>query len=234
MTARFRNRTRRRGPSLFPTRDLEAHLRAVTGDPDLPVVGIDEVGMGALAGPLVVAGVILPRNEPAWTAELKDSKKVKPAKRSHLYGLILRDALWASAMASAREIDEMGLAAAHRMAIANLLGKLPGLGDVGVVMDGYRPPAGWFTQRGRVVAAVCVPRADAAERCVAAASIVAKVERDFTMVSCGQWLFPKYNWHNNKGYGTPQHLEAIRQWGLCVLHRRSFLKGIVVDVEVAR
>ncbi len=176
------------------------------------LAGVDEVGRGALAGPLVVAAVILDPSRPI--AGLDDSKRLSPARRERLAAAILGSALaWALASRSAAEVDEMNVLGATRSAMREALASLsarPGC----VVSDAVKlgpQPFPVFSE----------PRADARYLCVAAASILAKVNRDRGMVEAAR-DFPDYGWERNKGYGSPEHLEALRRVGPSACHRRSF------------
>ncbi len=176
------------------------------------VAGIDEAGRGPLAGPVVAAAVVLP---PEFEAEeLADSKQVEPGLREALAIRIRAEAKWAVAVAEASEIDRLNilgatLAAMGRAAEALSIRPLRG------IVDGNRLPQGlpWPAQ--------AEVKADARYACVAAASILAKVERDRIMRAYGR-LFPEYGFEHHFGYATPEHLEALARCGPCAIHRRSF------------
>jgi len=176
------------------------------------IAGVDEVGRGALAGPLVVAAVILdPKRLPQG---LDDSKKLTARMRERLAHEVEQDAIaWAVAERSAAEVDHLNVLEATREAMAEALDRLrpsPGC----AVFDAVAP-------KDLAVRAVVEPRADARYLCVAAASIVAKVNRDATMRKlAGEYR--GYGWERNKGYGTPEHLAALRRLGASPLHRLSF------------
>ncbi len=179
-----------------------------------PVAGIDEAGRGPLAGPVVAAAAILPEG---FTAEgLDDSKKVSAPRRERLYEAITAagsGVVWASAAVNAATIDEINiLRATHRaMALAaSALTVQPGI----AIIDG-RPVKGFPYPYRAVV------KGDSKSLSVAAASIIAKVERDRIMLAFAQ-RYPQYGFERHKGYGTKRHLEALRAHGPCPIHRQSF------------
>ncbi len=176
------------------------------------IAGVDEVGRGALAGPVTVAAVILDPVRPV--AGLDDSKRLSPRARQRLAAEIVEHALcWAIAHRGPSEIDTVNILEATRAAMVEAvqaLTRAPGL----VVTDAVALP-------GLRVAHRAETRADARYRCVAAASILAKVTRDGMMVRLAAQS-PGYGWEANKGYPSPAHLEALRRLGPCEQHRRSF------------
>jgi ribonuclease HII len=180
----------------------------------LVIAGVDEVGRGALAGPLTVAAVVLPP-EPRIEG-LDDSKRLSPVRREQLAVQVRSFALGVGvAHVSAGEIDTLGVTAALRRAIGLALSQL-GTPPDHVVLDGL--PL-------RVVAnETAIVKADAKVAAVAAASIVAKVTRDALMRSFAV-DHPEYGFEINKGYGTSEHLAAISRHGPCPIHRRSFSWG---------
>lgn len=178
------------------------------------IAGVDEVGRGALAGPMTVAAVVLPA-EPRIEG-LDDSKRLTPARREELAEVVRRTALSVGvAHVSAAEIDALGLTGALRRAITLALAQLPTPPDH-VVLDGH--PLRVVENETAIV------KADAKVAAVAAASIVAKVTRDSLMRSISN-DHPEYDFHINKGYGTTEHLAALLRHGPCALHRRSFTLG---------
>lgn len=179
------------------------------------VAGADEAGRGALAGPLVAAAVILPQGaELGGLRGLDDSKRLSPGRRQELFARILESAeSWSFACVSAAEIDGRGLQESNIAALREALAGLSPPPDLAVVdyyrVDGLNLPQ-WS-----------VVHADRSCRCVAAASILAKVIRDHLMwhwwVCC-----PQYGFERHKGYGTALHLEAIAEYGPAACHRGSF------------
>lgn len=184
------------------------------------VAGLDEAGRGPLAGPVVAAACVLPDPLPPPLAALDDSKKLSEEERERLYPLIVEHATaWGVASVEAPRIDEVNILRASLEAMADALmdceRRLAALVS-GCVLDGNQraplPP--------RVVQR-CVVGGDALSRPVMAASILAKVTRDRRMVE-EHGRYPGYGFDAHKGYGTPQHLRALRELGPTPIHRRSF------------
>ncbi|MCB0070392.1 MAG: ribonuclease HII [Caldilineaceae bacterium] len=180
------------------------------------IAGVDEAGRGALAGPVAAAAVIVPElGAPAgvW-AEVRDSKQLRPAVRETLAAAVRAEALaHAVGMASAAEIDEMGIAPATRLAMTRAIAALQPAADF-LLID-------WVRLSALALAQVSFARADALSVSVAAASILAKVARDAHMVQLDA-LHPGYAFAAHKGYGAPAHLAALQQLGPCPEHRHSF------------
>lgn len=175
--------------------------------------GTDEAGRGCLAGPVVAAAVILPKDfsDPL----LKDSKLLKAREREDLKQIICEKAhCWAIAEASAEEIDQLNILKASMLAMHRALEKLPLLPELILVDGNHFPPYGYIPHR-------CFVKGDNMYASIAAASVLAKTYRDELMTRLSL-EFPEYDWENNAGYGTPKHLEAIRQWGLTPWHRKTF------------
>jgi len=181
--------------------------------PDLIEAGCDEVGRGCLAGPVVAAAVILPKN---YTHELlNDSKQLTKEERNSLQSDIIRDALaWAVAEVSNEEIDKINILNASFKAMHNALDKLV-IRPQFLLIDGNR-----FKPYGEVNFE-CVIKGDATYLSIAAASVLAKNYRDDLMSKFSE-EFPGYGWHTNVGYPTEEHRDGIRQLGITPLHRRSF------------
>ena len=178
------------------------------------IAGVDEVGRGALAGPLTAGAVVL---APAPRIEgLDDSKRLTPARREKLANVIREQAVTVCvAHVSASEVDSLGMTAALRRVMGLAIEGL-GLTVDHVVLDGLPM---------RVVEnETAVVRGDGSVAAIAAASIVAKVARDALMRSLAA-EYPAYGFEVNKGYGTSDHLAAISREGLCSVHRRSFTIG---------
>ena len=176
------------------------------------VAGVDEVGRGPLAGPVVAAAVILdPDDIPKG---LNDSKKLKPAERERLFGEILARSLVSLASVSAAEIDRIDIRQATLLAMRQALAGLAEAPDH-VLVDGLDVPP-FLPFPGTAVV-----RGDARSLSIAAASIVAKVMRDRIMTRMGE-AFPVYGFSRHMGYGTARHLDAIARHGPCPHHRRSF------------
>ncbi len=176
-----------------------------------PVCGVDEAGRGPWAGPVVAAAVILHRD---WDAAgVNDSKRLSAAVRERLRGTIEAHAQVGTGLASVYEIDRLNILNATLLAMRRAvlaLAHLPGC----VLVDGNRRPE-------LPCCARAVPRGDARSLSIAAASIVAKVERDRLMAGLAR-EFPGYGWERNAGYGTPEHTAGIERLGISPHHRRSF------------
>jgi len=186
------------------------------------IAGLDEVGRGSLFGPVVAAAVILPadwllRRPPAWVSDIDDSKLVAAPRRSELAAALLREAAGVGiGMASATEIDTLNIYQAARLAMVRALGSLPEPPDV-LLVDGFPIKEVDYRQMG-------VPQGDRTSRSIAAASIVAKVFRDGLMATFDS-LYEGYGLARNKGYGTEEHLRALKERGPTGLHRASFKLG---------
>ena len=183
------------------------------------VVGVDEAGRGPLAGPVVAAAVVLCKPRPAG---LDDSKKLCPQTRGRLDLAIRRRCAWGVGVVEVEEIDRLNIFGATMLAMAlavarlcEALGRDPDLVlvDGNLTPHGRRPEWRW--------AAKPIVGGDASEPAISAASIVAKEWRDRIMRDYHS-THPHYGWESNKGYGTPDHLEALRLHGPTPLHRRSF------------
>ncbi len=177
------------------------------------IAGIDEAGRGPLAGPVAAAVVILP--ERFRCKGLDDSKKIAPAKRQELYDIIVGNGKvsWAVAMADVTEIDSINILRATHLAMRRAVEALPRLPDH-CLIDGLRVPNFPHPHDGIV-------RGDSLSLSIAAASIIAKVTRDTLMRSLHE-EFPQYGFIRHQGYGTKEHLEALRNHGPCRHHRVSF------------
>lgn len=180
------------------------------------VAGVDEAGRGALAGPVVAAAVIVPCDAPlagVW-AQVRDSKQLQPAAREQLAEQIQAAAEgWGIGVVAAPIIDQIGIAAATRRAMAQAIASLIPPPDA-LLIDWVRLPLVNLPQR-------CLPKADSRIVSVAAASILAKVTRDRLLVAVHD-RFPAYGFAAHKGYGTRAHLAALAECGPCAEHRRSF------------
>lgn len=198
------------------TRTLENSLRRVGF---CHVAGVDEVGRGCLAGPVMAAAVVL---DPArHIPGLADSKAVPCEERDELYERIVRLAVaWAVASSDPREIDAVNIHRASLGAMRRAVLALVPLPDV-VLVDAFRIPDIPMAQRG-------VPHGDRRCAAIAAASIVAKVTRDREMVALHQ-ADPRYGFDRHKGYATADHLNAVAQFGYSDAHRRSFRAATLFD-----
>ena len=178
------------------------------------VFGLDEVGRGPLAGPVYAGAVMLePGRRYRWARAVRDSKMLKPEEREKLAAAIQRDVVWAVGMASAREIDRMGIVKATNIAMARALGAVAAEPEH-LLLDAFRLPCLDVPQTPII-------KGDATSVSIAAASIVAKVTRDRWMERvCDR--FPGYDFCKNKGYTTRDHLDALARLGPCTLHRMSW------------
>lgn len=181
------------------------------------ICGIDEVGRGPFAGPVVAAAVILPKD--CDILYLNDSKKVSPKKRETLYDEIYEKALAVGiGMASEKVIDEINILNATYEAMRTAVSNLSAAPDL-LLNDAVTIP-------GIETAQVPIIKGDAQSASIAAASIVAKVTRD-RMMEEYDLIYPQYQFSKNKGYGTKAHIEAIKEHGICPLHRRSFVRKYI-------
>jgi ribonuclease HII len=176
------------------------------------VAGIDEAGRGPLAGPVVAAAVILPRQ--GINQELFDSKKLSPQKRDDLYGVILSEALGVGVgIVGQKTIDLLNILEATLEAMALAVKNLSLPPDF-LLIDGLQGPRLPIPQKP-------IPKGDQLSNSISAASIIAKVTRDRMMEEYHQ-KYPLYNFARHKGYGTKEHLKAIQTYGICELHRKTF------------
>jgi ribonuclease HII len=174
------------------------------------IVGVDETGRGPLAGPVVAAAVILC---PDGIPGLDDSKKLPAKRRAELESQIKAQCRWAIGEASVEEIDRINILQATMLAMARAVEAL-GVEPAEVLVDGNRLPRWRYAARAII-------GGDALHPCISAASIIAKEHRDRFMIRMAQ-DFPGFGWERNMGYGTAQHLAALRQYGPTPLHRTSF------------
>ena len=179
------------------------------------ICGVDEAGRGPLAGPVCAAAVILP---PDLELEgLNDSKKLSEKRREALYPLICEQALaYGIAFASEQEIDELNILQATFLAMRRAVGQLGQKPDLALVDGNREPDFGDIPVR-------TIIKGDSRSANIAAASILAKVTRDRFMLE-QDTVYPQYGFAVHKGYGTQKHYAALREFGPCPIHRRSFLK----------
>ncbi|MCL0070807.1 ribonuclease HII [Dehalococcoidia bacterium] len=179
------------------------------------VAGIDEVGRGPLAGPVVAAAVILsPESRLSWLHQVRDSKRLAPRKREFLSSCIQREALAVGVgVVLPDTIDACGIVAATRLAMRLAVEKLAQSPDF-LLID-------WITMPELDIPQRSITRGDNFSRSIAAASIVAKVYRDRLMMEYDS-LYSGYGFARNKGYPTIEHLAKLRRLGCCPIHRASF------------
>ena len=179
------------------------------------IAGMDEVGRGPLAGNVVTACVVMPE-EPAilW---VDDSKKISETRREKVFDEILKHALYIGiGEVTPEEIDRINILEATRKAMREAAAQVPA--DV-FLIDAV-------TKLGLNGQEIAVIKGDASSYSIAAASIVAKVTRDRQMIEMDR-LYPEYGFARNKGYGTKEHIEALKRIGPCPIHRKSFIGHFV-------
>lgn len=179
------------------------------------ICGIDEAGRGPLAGPVVVAGVIMPKD--SMIEFVNDSKKVTEKRREKLYDVIMEEAIsYCVSVIDQDVIDEINILNATKKGVTEVVDGLEIKPDL-ILVDALEH----INTRG--IPYEPLIKGDARCYNIAAASILAKVTRDRIM---RQWdeIYPEYGFLSNKGYGTAKHIEAIKQYGLCPIHRKSFTK----------
>lgn len=188
------------------------------------VIGVDEVGRGPLAGPVVAAAVSFKNNlDEDWWEQITDSKKLSLKKRDYLYEQILKNSLYSFGVASVEEIEQLNilqasLLAMHR-AVDDLL-KQSNHSNTFVLIDGRNIIPNLPVKQESIV------RGDSVVHSIAAASVIAKVYRDNLMQQLAE-QFPNYGLEKHKGYGTKFHIEAIRKHGLSIIHRPSFCTNFI-------
>ena len=182
--------------------------------------GIDEVGRGPRAGPVCAAAVILPKDHPVLY--LNDSKKLSEKKREELFEVLQKEAVSIGvAFESPEVIDRINILQATYSAMRKAVAQLDPQPD-GTLNDAVTIP-------GLAVRQVPIIKGDAKSVSIAAASIIAKVTRDRLMEEYDA-VYPQYHFAKNKGYGTAEHIAALREYGPCPIHRRSFIGHFCQDV----
>ena len=182
------------------------------------ICGIDEAGRGPLAGPVVVGAVIMPKD--SFIEGVNDSKKVSEKKREKLYDEITENAIaWSVGIVDQKTIDEINILNATKLALKKALEGLKQRPDIIMVdaldkMDTLGIPY------------ISVIKGDAKIYSISAASIIAKVTRDRIMREWDE-VYPMYGFAKHKGYGTAMHIQALKENGPCMLHRRSFIKNFI-------
>ena len=181
------------------------------------VCGVDEAGRGPLAGPVCAAAVILPAG--LVIEGVNDSKKLSEKKREELFPVICEKALaYGIGWADEREIDEINILQATYRAMKRAVESLPLTADYALIDGNRMPPL--------AIPGTTLVKGDALSMSIAAASILAKVSRDRVMVQFSR-EYPQYGFEQHKGYGTAAHVQALREYGPCPLHRQSFLQKIL-------
>lgn len=181
------------------------------------ICGIDEVGRGPLAGPVVAGAVILPKD--CDILYINDSKQLSEKKREELYDIIMEKAIaCAVGYATPERIDEINILQATYEAMREAINKLTPAPDI-LLNDAVNIP-------GVVLPQVPIIKGDAKSISIGAASIIAKVTRDRLMVEYDK-VFPEYDFAGNKGYGSASHIAALKKYGPTPIHRKSFIKNFI-------
>jgi ribonuclease HII len=213
-------------PKRFPTLEQE---RALLRAGYAPIAGLDEAGRGAWAGPVSAAAVILPLGDPALSEKLRgvcDSKMCTARQRDELYEQIIEVAVaWKVALVPARRIDRIGIVPATREAMQAAIVELA-LPPQALLIDALKLPAIALPQRS-------MNKGDILSLTIAAASILAKVTRDRTMIALGE-RHPGYGFERHKGYGTPQHQQALQASGPLDIHRWTFSPVAAAAAQLGR
>jgi len=203
-------------------REIELNLfnRGITA-----VAGIDEAGRGPLAGPVVAAAAILQPN--VTIPGLDDSKKLTESKRNKIFEHLLNsDCIYSVQFVDAATIDEIGIKPATHLAMKRAAKEVAAIAEIQhILIDGNDNLPFEIAQ----IPYEYVIKGDALCDCIAAASVLAKVSRDRFMVESAA-KFPQYGFGGHKGYGTAAHIAAIREFGFCPLHRRSFMTAKVLGI----
>ena len=182
------------------------------------IAGIDEAGRGPLAGPVVVGIVILPKD--SMIEGVNDSKKISEKKREKIYEQIIENAIdWSVGVADQKEIDKINILQATKLALKRAIEGLvvkPNL----ILVDALTNIDTLGIPYKSII------KGDAKEYSIAAASIIAKVTRDRMMYEYDK-IYPEYGFAGHKGYGTAKHIQAIKEVGPCMIHRKTFIKNFM-------
>ena len=176
------------------------------------IAGVDEVGRGSLIGPVYAAAVILKKN--IIKNEIKDSKKLTKIEREKLAKFIKKNSTWAIGSASVKEIEKLNILSASLLAMKRAIKKLKVKPNL-VLIDGNKSP-----ELSNYLIKTII-KGDQKIKEISAASIIAKVSRDKLMFKMSE-SFKKYKWDSNAGYGTKDHIKAIRKYGITKFHRKTF------------
>lgn len=185
------------------------------------ICGIDEAGRGPLAGPVFAAAVILPKGH--IVEGVNDSKKLCEKKRDLLFDKIIDECIcYSIGVANEEEIDEINILQATFLAMKRAVASLEIKPDIALI-DGNRKPGLDITEWDII-------KGDSKSASIAAASILAKVSRDRYMLDIAE-KYPEYQFEKHKGYGTKLHYEMIEKYGICEIHRRTFLKKVLKNEQ---
>lgn len=183
------------------------------------ICGIDEAGRGPLAGPVVVASAIMPRD--SMIEGVNDSKKISEKKREKVFEEIIKEAVsYGVGIIDENKIDEINILQATKLGLTTSLKELKVKPDF-ILVDALREINTFDIQYMSII------KGDALSYSIAAASIIAKVTRDRIMLMYDE-MYPEYGFAKHKGYGTAAHIEAIKKYGLCPIHRESFTKNFIM------
>ena len=203
---------------IFPEGKGEDHLQQVNKSFE---IGVDEVGRGSVFGPIFAAAVVLSTKncKKLKNLGLDDSKKLTPKKREDLLPEIIKlSSDWGIGQSSVREIDKYGIRFANEISMLRAIYKLKPVPSQ-ILIDGNLPLRLWHGHQKNII------KGDSKFASIAAASIIAKVNRDLLMTRFDE-KFKGYFLSKNKGYGTKQHFLSLKKYGLTKLHRKSFLKNL--------
>lgn len=193
------------------------------------IVGVDEVGRGCIAGPIVAGAVVWSPDILEWErvgelekfstlSQITDSKKLSAKKRETLSAFILEHCLgYAFAEVSAEEIDEKGISYANKKAMHDAVEQVREKSGVDAILSDH------FPVKIGAITSMAITKGDALSLTIASASIIAKVYRDTLMHGTYHTQFSQYGFNKHVGYGTKQHMDAIKEFGPCKLHRKTFL-----------
>ena len=182
------------------------------------IAGIDEAGRGPLAGPVVIGCVIM--NKESFIEYVNDSKKVSEKRREMLYEKITEEAIsWSTGIVWQNEIDEINILNATKKALTMAIDNLDVKPDM-ILVDALDK----IDTRG--IPYISVIKGDAKIYSISVASIIAKVTRDRIMREYDE-VYPEYEFSSHKGYGTAKHVQAIKEYGICPLHRKTFVKNFI-------
>lgn len=186
------------------------------------IAGVDEAGRGPLAGPVCVAACIMPMGKDKIIEDINDSKKLSEKKREELYDKIVNTAIsYKIELINEKVIDDINILNATKMGMKQAIIGLNVQPEL-VLIDAVPLDIGIKTES--------IIKGDAKSYNIAAASILAKVTRDRLMVELDK-IYPEYNFKKHKGYGTKEHIENLKKYGKCPIHRKSFIKNFVGEYE---
>jgi ribonuclease HII len=179
------------------------------------IAGVDEVGVGPWAGPVVAAAVILDKNKLFTLVDVDDSKKIPEKKREKLFDIIIPACIsYAIEEVNNTIIDEINILQASLLAMRKAIGKLNPAPDI-ILVDGRNDPG---IKKSNIKT---IEDGDAKSMSIAAASVIAKVYRDKIMMEQDK-IYPQYGFSRHKGYGTSAHMVALHKYGVCEIHRKSY------------